>query len=296
MSGQVATIDGTPLTSSSEAAIEGFAAGSSQPAQVARQSPFSWDPKSPTATMRVGWILKRAGKNIANFAFSINPQSIARTDSSRTQLWGTRGAFYVDDFGAGPTTIQITQLISSGRPISGGYQTLREHILQFNDEIWEQAVGPGYSNTPVQVYFYDNHLYNGTREAAAIPERVYFPPNGFTLTRSTSAHNVWQAQITMITLAKPSSAVALPGAKKKTKVIIVQVGQTLHKIAVKVAGHKATAKQVLAAEKKILELNPRVKKTRKEPIFSPANPATKIGEVEIKAHHVRSGEKLTIPA
>ena len=84
-----------------ERAIEGFAAGATKQLATANASPFSWNAKSPTANPRVGWILKQDGKEIANWAFSINPQAITRSPTTRTQMFATRGAFYVDDFGAG---------------------------------------------------------------------------------------------------------------------------------------------------------------------------------------------------
>jgi hypothetical protein len=295
----IQSYDGKPIIPASEQAIEGFVAGSSQPVGVARNSPFSWNAKDPTASMKVGWILKHSGKEIANFAFSINPQSITRTPTTRTQMFATRGKFYVDDFGAGPETIQINQLVASGRYVATpaqGFQTLREHVLQFHDEIYLQAAGPGYSNSPLEVFFYDNHLYYGTTEAAYVPERVYFPQQGFQLLRSISLNNVWQAQITMVSLEKPSNPINFSSGKKKTKIIIVEENETLHKISVQQSGRNATAKRILQVEKAIISLNKGITKNRTIPVYSPTNTATIVSEVEVKRLHVVKGEKLIVPA
>jgi hypothetical protein len=294
----VSTFGGAPIQGASEEAIEGFLPGARTPYAVVTDSPSSWNAKSPTASLKVGWILKQGGKEIANYAFSINPQSISRTDTTRTQMFATRGGFYVDDFGGGPTTIQIDQLVGSGAPTGSGnrFETLREHVLRFEDEIWTTAVGQGYSNSPIEVFFYDNHLYHSTRESAFVPERVYFPAQGKQLLRAVSANNVWKLQLTMITLDKPTNPIELPGHKPKTKIIIVKANETLKKIAVSIAGKHANHKQILTVENFILHYNPTVRKTRYLPIFSPLNAVTKIGEVKVQGYHVAAGQKLTVPA
>src|SRR5208282_5306847 len=138
-----------------------------------------------------------------------------------------RGSFYVDDFGAGPTTIQISQFLAAGKAQQAeGFETLREHVLRFYDTIWLPAAGPGYSNSPVEVLFYDNHLYAGLPSQANVPERVYFPSqNSFQLLRSVGQNNVWQVQITMVGLDKPEperEAQALLHGKGKTKPYLVK--------------------------------------------------------------------------
>jgi hypothetical protein len=279
-----------------EQAIEGYEEGSTKQVATANASPFSWNPKSPTSSARIGWILKQGGKEIANFAFSINPQSITRSPTTRTQLWATRGAFYVDDFGAGPTTIQINQLLGTGIQSPGEYQTLREHFLQFNDEIWLQAAGQGYSNDPIEVFFYDNHLFAGLPSQAHVPERVYFPAQGFSVMRAVSLNNVWQIQISMVSLEKPSNPTTLPGGKPKTKQYLVRENETLKKIATKLAGKHPTHKQTLQMEHAIVKYNPGIAKNRPELIFSPANTTTPIKSVEVKRNHVAAGEIITVPA
>lgn len=293
----VTTFDGQPITPGSEEAIEGFRNGVG-PLGTATASPHSWNPKSPTASLKVGWILKQRGREVANFAFSINPQAIQRVDTSRSQMYATKGAFYVDDFGAGSTAIQINQLVASGRPITSpglGYQTLGAHVLQFYDEIWIQAVGNGYSTDPLEVFFYDNHLFHH-REASGVPERVYFPPNSFTLERSVALNNVWKLGLVMMTLDKPANQQAIPAKRKGTRIIIVKENDTLPKIARRLAGKNANAKRVKQMENAILHFNPSVRKNRKLPIFSPANTTTPIAEVEVKRMHVVKGQKLTVPA
>lgn len=294
----VFTYNDRAIQGESEEAIEGFAPGAKSPYAVATASPFSWSGKSPTGSMKVGWILRQAGKEVSNFAFSINPQSITRSPTTRTQLFGTRGGFFVDDFGAGPTTIQISQFVGSGEPISHGYQTLREHVLAFYDEIWVPAAGQGYSNSPLEVFFYDNHLYYGTTTPSSyVPERVYFPSqSSFQLMRAVTANNVWQINITMVTLDKPANPLTLPGNKKKTKVYIVKANETLKKISVNIAGKKANHKQVLQVEQFLVRENKRITKTRKVPIFSPLDTLTSNHEVTVVGYHVAKGEKLIIPA
>ena len=285
-----------------EQAIEGYAGGSNQQLATATTSPFSWTPKAPTATARVGWILKRGKEEVANFGFSINPQSLSRTSTTRTQMFATRGGFYVDDFGAGPETIQISQFVAAGKAAqAGGYETLREHVLRFYDEIWLAAAGPGYSNNPVDVYFYDNHLYAGLPSQAMIPTKVYFPPNSFQLMRAVGMNNVWQVQITMISLEKPGEeAAAITNAllhgKGKTKVYRVKAGETLKRFAAIHAAKKhPTAKQILAYEKVILKLNPTVKKTRKVKIYGPTNLVVPVETVTAKRLRLVAGELLTVP-
>jgi hypothetical protein len=284
------------LDPASEEAVEGFRDGAKKQLATANVSPFSWSAKSPTGSARVGWILKQSGKEIANFAFSINPQSITRSPTTRTQLWATRGAFYVDDFGAGPTTIQISQLLGTGIQVPGGYQTLRESFLRFYDEIWVTAAGQGYSGNPIEVFFYDNHLYAGLPEHADVPEKVYFPAQGFQVNRSVSLNNVWQVQVSMVSLEKPSNPTTLGGGKKKTKPYLVKENETLKKIAAQLAGKRPTAKQVLSMERAIVHYNPKVAKNRTVLIYSPLNTITPIGSVAVKRNHVAKGQVLKVPA
>lgn len=283
-----------------EQAIEGYPNGSSEQLATANASPFSWNAKSPTASARVGWILKRGRKEIANFGFAINPQSISRTSTTRTQMFATRGGFYVDDFGSGPETIQISQFVAAGKAQQAtGFETLREHVLRFYDEIWTQAAGPGYSNSPVDVYFYDNHLYAGLPSQANIPEKVYFPPNSFQLLRAVGQNNVWQVQITMVSLEKPGGeeeAAALLHGKGKTKLYRIKQGETLKKFASQHAAKKhPTNKQILAYEKAILKLNPTVGKNRKVHVYGPTNLTTPVETIEVKRNHLAAGELLTVP-
>ncbi len=280
----------------SEEAVEGFAQGATKQLATATASPFHWNPKSPTGSARVGWILKQSGKRIADFAFNINPQSITRSPTTRTQLWATRGAFYVDDFGAGPTTIQINQLLGTGIQAPGEYQTLRESFLQFYDEIWVTAAGQGYNRNPIEVFFYDNHLYAGLPERADVPEKVYFPAQGFQVNRSVSLNNVWQVQVSMVSLEKPSNPTTLGGGKKKTKPYLVRENETLKKIAAKLAGKHPTAKQILSMERAIIHYNPKVAKNRTVLIYSPLNTITPVGSVEVKRNHVAKGQVLKVPA
>lgn len=283
-----------------EQAIEGYLGGSQQQLATANASPFSWNARTPTATARVGWILRRGREQIADFGFAINPQSISRTSTTRTQMFATRGGFYVDDFGSGPETIQISQFVAAGKAQqAGGFETLREHVLRFYDEIWTPAAGPGYSNSPVEVFFYDNHLFAGLPSQANIPTKVYFPPNSFQLMRAVGLNNVWQVQITMVALEKPGreeAAAALLHGKGKTKIYRVKEGETLKKFASRHAAKKhPTNKQIVAYEKVIIKLNPTVMKTRKVHVYGPANLTVPIETVTVKPGHLVRGELLTVP-
>jgi hypothetical protein len=283
-----------------EQAIEAYADGSTEQYATANASPFSWNAHAPTATARVGWILKRGREQVSDFAFSINPQSITRTSTTRTQMFATRGGFYVDDFGAGPTTIQINQYVAAGKAQqAGGFETLREHVLRFYDTIWTPAAGPGYSNSPVEVFFYDNHLFAGLPAQANVPEKVYFPQNGFQILRAVGQNNVWQLQLTMVSLEKPSGeeqAAALLHGKGKTKLYLVREGETLKKFAAKHAARsRPTNKQILSYERAILKLNPTVTKNRKISIFSPQSLTVPIETREVKRNHLAPGELLTVP-
>jgi hypothetical protein len=293
---------GERLNHASEDAIEGYgpvATSNANTYATARQTPNHWSAKNPLGSLKVGWELRENGaplKQPVTFAFSINPQSINRVDSSRTQMFATKGAFYVDDFGNGPVTIQISQLIGSGRrEPDGSYATLRQHVLQFHDEIYVRAIGAGYGS-PLEVWFYDSHLFHNTRDAAKAPELVYFPPQSFQLMRSTSQHNVWLLQLTMVTMRKERTGWNSKTGKPGVEDIRVAEGETLKKLSRQRAGRNASAQRVLRLEKQIIKLNPKITKNRTIPVYGPGESETSIGTIEVKRLHVAKGEKLLVPA
>lgn len=282
----------------SEEGIEGFAEGSSKPYGQARATPWNWNHSNPTQGMKIGWELRRNGKVEASFAFAINPQSINRMPTTRAQLYATRSQFYVDDFGPGSETIQIGQLVASGKGASSGFVTLREDILKFRDDIWMQAVGKGYGTEPLEVYFYDNHLFHGVKGAVELPERVWFPPTSLSLERAVNLQNVWRLSLTMMTLEKPVAAGSPPGAGKSpngTTLIIVRKTEDVQALARKHAGKSPSSARVKSVAQAILKLNPDMKRNRTVPIFSAAT-GQQTESHEVKSMHVLAGEKVLVPS
>lgn len=297
--GGFTTAEGEPVSALSDRAIESRLNGDTHPWAQANASPWGWNDQHPAGGSRVGWVLKSGGRQVASFAFRINPQSIIRQEGSRSQLCPTKRAFYLDDFGAGAETIQIRQLVGTGGTIRNGFVTLRDHVLEFYEQIYLRALGTGYKN-PVQVWFYDNHLFDGAVKAGKkmLPQMVYFPPNSCQLTRAVNLNNVWQFELTMVSLEKAQTTP--PGAGRSprgTNLVIVRHDQDLHQLARKHAGKHPTTKRVHAVERELMRLNPKIRQNRYVPIFKPG-----FGEVPIKEHvfvkrlHVITGEKILLPA
>lgn len=289
-------IEGIDLESKTEPANQTYA--------TAKLPPLGWNHGKPDGSRQVGWTLQRRGSTqiVEQHAFSINPQSITRTDSTRTQLFATQAGFYVDDFGPGPVTIQITQLVAHGRQYANGggslsRATMRQDVLRFYDRIYTKAVA---NRGQYQVYFHDNHLWDVVSSRS--PEKVYFPPQAFQLVRSTSLHNVWQLQLTMVTLDAPPPATSgvqgpTPGLPR-VKVYVVQNGDTLKKIATKLAGRNNTHKRVLQLEQQIVALTKKygkddITKNRTVQIYSGGN---RVGQTNVTRMHVAPGEKIILPA
>lgn len=240
--------------------------------QVAYEEPASQRaPGDPAAgSTKVAWTLRNANGIVSAFAWALNPQAIEREHSQRNQMYATRGGFYVDDFGPGPVTITITQLVASGKWVNGNANkySQREDVKRFLSKIYLPATQ---AQSPYSVYFHDNHL-----EGAAMDEGVYFPAGGLQIARSVEQGHVWLVRITMIGLERapykdmqvshtnPARVTKAPPPKK----IHVRAGDTLRSIAAarvraqrkrdhegKYAKHAqtvdATVKAILALNKKI---------------------------------------------
>lgn len=295
---------GDPVTIRNEDAIEASLDGAANsPYAEAQIAPLGWNHGGPDSSRMVGWTLRRGGKMIAQHAFSINPQAITRSDSPRNQMFATQGGFYVDDFGPGPTTIQLTQLVAHGRatPSGGGglaRATMREDVLRWYDNIYTQATSnPG----RIEVWFHDNHLWNQIN--GKTPELVYFPPQSVSLVRSVQQHNVWQLQVTMLTLTSSDAASRVsnrvPG-HPKIKVHVVRKGETLHKIAAHLAGKHATHKRILQLQQQIVALTKKygqddITKNRKVNAYSNTTSQTPVGTLHVTRMHVAPGERIILP-
>lgn len=230
---------------------------------------------------KVGFTLRKSGKILQGFAFLINPQGLTRTDGSRAQLFATRGHFYVDDFGPAPTTIQMRQLVASGKRAGDDrFYVAIEDVQRFLKLIYLPATqGPG--KTEYAVYFHDHHFERG------FEQRVYFPPNSLVVARSVDQHGVLSVDLTMVGLEKYPYGEVEPTktTKPKTKLYTVKRGDTLTKLVARLAGRKATKKQRAAARTKLLNLNPQLRKKR----------ILKDGVTVAKALRVYPGEVLRLP-
>lgn len=284
-----------PVNPRLEDYVEAYPAG--QPADPwgwAGLPPLGWNRGRPDGTRMCGWTLQPHGSAqiVAAHAFSINPQSIVRTDTSRNQMFATQAAFYVDNFGPGSTQIQVTQLVAHGR--AGA--TMRESVLAFYDNIYvASTANPG----RYDVWFYDSHLW---QSPGAMPERVYFPPQGWQLVRSVSQHNVWQAVIMMGTLdrvAPAAKATPQVAGQPRIRLHVVRKGETLKKLAAQLAGRHPTHQRMLQLEQQIIALTAKygsdnISKPRDVPVFNTAG--VQIGHVHVTRNHLAPGEKIVLPA
>jgi hypothetical protein len=296
---------GTVVNDRSTDAIEAHLVGSDHAYATASLPPLGWNAGRPDGSRMIGWTLNSKGagsKLIAEHAFSINPQSISRSDTPRNQMFATQGGFYVDAFGAGPVTISLTQYVAHGRASAaagGGLvrATMREDVVRFYDKIYTAAVAnPG----TYDVFFYDSHLWDVVD--SKVPERVYFPAQSWQLLRSVSAQNVWQVQLTMITLdATPPATTQTPQvpSQPKIRVHVVRRGETLKRIAAKLAGRDGTHRRVLQLEQQIVALTRKygaddIAKGRDVPTYSTAG--AWVSNVHVSRNHLAVGEKIILPA
>jgi hypothetical protein len=226
---------------------------------------------------KVGWTLRNEKGDItAAFAFLINPQGLTRTDGSRAQMFATKSGFYVDDFGPAPTTIQLRQIVASGkRAADGSFYTAREDVQRFLTRIYLPAMGAG---TRQRVYFHDHHFQRG------LEQRVYFPPNSFTTSRSVDQNGLWAIELQMIGLEKypyaEIEATKAPPRTRASRSYTVRAGDTIDSLVRKLAGKSAGTARRKAVRTKLLELNPQIKSKRAAPDGTIAKPMTlAVGEI-----------------
>jgi hypothetical protein len=295
---------GNVVNDRSSDAIEAHLVGSGSDYATAGLPPLGWNAGRPDGSRMIGWVLKRQGQSkvVAQHAFSINPQSISRSDSPRNQMFATQGGFYVDAFGAGPVTISLTQFVAHGRASAaagGGLirATMREDVVRFYDRIYTAAVK---DPDTYDVWFYDSNLWDLVN--SKVPERVYFPAQSWQLLRSVSQQNVWQVQLTMVTLdAPPPATTQTPQvpSQPKIRVHVVRKGETLKKIAARLAGKHGTHKRVLQLEQQIIALTKKygaddISKRREVPTYSTSG--TWLSNVHVSRNHLAVGEKIILPA
>lgn len=218
---------------------------------------------------RVGWTLRDAnGKILAGFGFKINPQGIDRQEVTRAQMFATRAQFLVDNFGPGPASISIRQLVGSGKEFRNSLgiptqvYTAREDIQRFITTIYRPSIQR--RKDPLQVYFHDNHFERGSEE------RVFWVGGGITLQRSVDLHNVWLVSIQMTSLEKnPYGDITVDrveAPKTSNRPYIVKKQMSVTELALQLAGGstpmKTYAKQA-ALINGILAANPQLlQKTR----------------------------------
>lgn len=233
------------------------------------------------------------------FGFKINPQGIDLDFGTRATLFATRSQFVVDNFGRGPTTITLRQLVASGRDIVDPTNravvqqlTAREDIQRFIERIWYPAIHRDFKG---RVQFFDNHYERG------IATDVFFPPTGLQISRAVELHNIWRVNITMIALEKdaysPGDGIKVtttknPATKVVQRTYVVKKGDaSLEKLCRRLihhsTQHKATQKQVTSLKKLIIELNPELRTKHR-----------KIGtkSVSAKPFQLLPGEQLKIPS
>lgn len=232
----------------------------------------------PDGSTKVGFTIRNSRNEIERgFAFLINPQGLTYGLGSRSTLAATKGGFYVDDFGPAPTTITMRQLVASGKVVPGGFYTAREDIQRFLETIYLPATA-GVTKDRKRVFFHDHHFQRG------FEQHVYLGPDSLSIQRSVDLHNLWLIELQMVSLEKypyaEVDATVAPTRTQSTRVYTVHAGDTLHKIARRLAGRKATSAKVKVVIDKLLRLNPFVRKTRAAPSGASVKPMQLgVGEV-----------------
>jgi hypothetical protein len=262
--------------------------------------PASDDPDVP-GLRKVGWsVVSSTGELLRAFAFNINPQAISRSYTSRTQMFATRGGFFVDDFGQGPTTITVTQLVGSGRTMSQDMtkrHTARfDVVIGFYENIYKYVVQLGYSDSMKYVRFHDSHWRPG------IAEKVYFPANSFQVQRAVNLQNVWSVQIQMISLDPVLMHSSQPGAS--SKIYLVKHGDTLQGIVRRAIGAPPPTSGGISGDYavylgRLIELNKPfddISKKRKVAVYSNLTSDTPSKTITAKRLQVYPGERILLPA
>lgn len=225
---------------------------------------------TPATSTKVGFTLRNSSNRILRgFSFFINPQGLDYSLGSRSQLFATKGGFYVDDFGPAPSQIQLRQLVATGKVIEDGYYTAREDVQRFLKNIYLPATA-GPTKTRYRVFFHDHHFERG------FEQHVYFPPNSLSISRAVDLHNLWRLELQMISLEKyPYAEIEADPNDPRTKAgraYTCKAGDTLHTVAARLAGGQlawgglavigASPAKVARIQDQILKLNPFLKKSR----------------------------------
>lgn len=251
----------------------------------------------------VTWTLRERGrpdKIVKAFGFHLNPQAISRGFTARSQLQATRARFYVDNFGPGPTTISVRQLVASGKhaiSTRGQWEemyTARKDVLRFLAEVYYPAQR---APDTYDIYFHDNHWSRGSDEL------VYFPASAVDVSRSVEQHGVWLVNITMVSLERtPFKDWLGPDEDQRdpengfvsTVVIVARGSEILSKFIRRLIRTKyATTKNEKKLTAKVLDLNPDIRRARTEQLFYPDG--TPQGSVTVKPFHLAPGQKIRVP-
>lgn len=248
-------------------------------------------------SLKVGWTL-RTRKNdkwqiIEGYAFKINPQGLSRQLGSRTQLAAVKGGFYVDDFGPGPTALNLRQLVAGGKTTDDGVAELltpREDVQRFLKRIYLPAISNVDRVNKVQVWFHDNHFERGYEE------QVFFPANSLSIERDVSLHNVWRIEVQMVGLGRrPYAQVDVDktpttGQGATSRIYVVVRGDTLDRIISRLLGkaNKNSPSKRKAALVALEQLNPWLSKSRTVRIDNKP--------VAVKPFKLVPGDRLRVPA
>lgn len=256
------------------------------------------------ASRHVTWTLRERGKPdkiVSAFGFHLNPQAITRGFSGRSQLQATRARFYVDNFGPGPTSIQVRQLVASGKhvrtPDKKDYVRLyeaRQDVLRFLADIYYRVQR---APDTYDIYFHDNHWSRGSDEL------VYFPSNGVEVARAVEQHGVWAVNINMVSLERtpfkdwlgPQEDGTAAEFAYVSRTLIVGRGQTKLSTLVRAlmrTKYRTTRNEKLVTQR-ILDLNPDIRRTRSEKIYLPDG--TYLKTVTTKPFRLSAGQKVLIP-
>lgn len=226
--------------------------------------------QAAAGSTKVGFTLRDgAGHVVAAMAFLINPQGLTRTHGSRSQLFGTRGGWLVDNFGQAPTAIQMRQLVASGKVLGhdGLFFTAREDVQRFLTDIYLPAIAN--TGPTRQVFFHDHHLERG------FEERVWFPSQSHVIERSVELHNVWRMDLQMVSLERHpyNELVAQLASDRHTgRQYKVKKGDSLTSIVTRLAGKHAPSAVRKQAQARLIALNPKLAKKRPRPGGGTAQP------------------------
>lgn len=242
--------------------------------------------QAAVGSSKVGFTLRDASGDVVDaMAFLINPQGLQRADGSRSTLFGTRAGWLVDNFGAAPGTIQLRQLVASGKNLGhdGLIYTAREDVQRFIRNIYlpsMHATGPAR-----KVYFHDHHFERG------MEQQVWFPAGSLNIDRSVEANNVWRVDLQMVSLEKNpyKDLVAQPVSTRHTgRSYQVKKGDSLASLVTRLAGKNVPSFVRAQVQARLVSLNPKLSKARQKP----GDPA---GTKNAKPLKLYPGEIILLP-